>query len=258
MKGVSGKQIFTYVVIFAILGVVAAYFMGYKKNNEKAASLEASNNTLEERVESLKGYYDSQKKYQDEMAAMVPEIDKVLSKFVSDVREEDLIMQAVISQRTTEVQYNQINMKQKEALLTIGEDVVKGANVEKYQKQISFDQKTTTYTNKLDYHNLKLMIQSIFDSEYNIGIKKISYTKAEATESKLFGIMDEETGEITYVTNKSLDETVGILDGTIDLEFYAISGNGVEYTKPDMKEYLSGTEDFFGLTVPEEEEEEEE
>jgi len=110
----------------------------------------------------------------------------------------------------------------------------------------------------LDYHNLKLMIQSIFDSEYNIGIKKISYTKAEVTESKLFGIMDPETGEITYVTNKALDEKVGILDGTIDLEFYAISGNGVKYTKPDMKEYLSGTEDFFGLTVPVEEEEEEE
>ena len=53
MKGVSGKQIFTYVVIFAILGVVAAYFLGYKKNNEKTTSLEASNNTLEEKLRLL-------------------------------------------------------------------------------------------------------------------------------------------------------------------------------------------------------------
>lgn len=258
MKGVSGKQIFTYVVIFAILGVVAAYFLGYKKNMEKVTNLQTSNSELESRVTALKGYYDEQKTYIDGMEEMKPKVDAVLSKYVSDVREEDQIMQAVISQKQAEVQYDNINLAKKEAMLTISQDVVKGAAIEKYQNEISFAKKATTYKNKLDYHNLKKIIQSIFDSEYHIGIKGITYVKGEAVESKLLGIIDEETGEIVYVTDSEMDEKVGILDGSLDLEFYYVAGNGVEYKKPNMKEYLSGTEDFFALVTAEEEEEEEE
>ena len=258
MKGVNGKQIFTYVVIFAILGVVAAYFLGYKKNMEKTTSLQTSNSELESRVTALKGYYDEQKKYLDAMAEMKPKVDKVLSKYVSDVREEDQIMQAVISQKQAEVQYDNINLAKKEVMLSIPQDVVKGAAIEKYQNKISFAKKSTTYKNTLDYHNLKKIIQSIFDSEYHIGIRGITYVKGEAVESKLLGIVDEETGEIVYVTDSAMDEKVGVLNGSLDLDFYYVSGNGVEYKKPDMKEYVSGTEDFFALVTAEEEEEEEE
>lgn len=258
MKGVSGKQIFTYIVIFAILGVVAAYFLGYKKNMEKVTTLQTSNNDLESRVTALKGYYDEQKTYIDAMEEMKPKVEKVLSKYGSNVKEEDQIMQAVISQQQVDVQYDNINLAKKEAMLTISEDIVKGAAMEKYQKQIAFSKKATTYKNKLDYHNLKKMIQSIYDSEYHIGIKGITYVKGEAVESKMVGIIDEETGEIIYVTDSAKDERVGILNGSLDLEFYYVSGNGVEYTKPDMKDYISGTEDFFALVAAEEEEEEEE
>ena len=209
MKGVSGKQIFTYVVIFAILGVVAAYFLGYKKNMEKVTNLQTSNSELESRVKALKGYYDEQKTYIDGMEEMKPKVDKVLSKYVSNVREEDQIMQAVISQKQADVQYENINLAKNEAMLTISQDVVKGAAIEKYQDEISFAKKSTTYKNKLDYHNLKKMIQSIFDSEYHIGIKGITYVKGEAVESKLLGIIDEETGEIVYVTDSAMDEKVG-------------------------------------------------
>mgnify|MGYP003292912834 FL=1 len=89
-------------------------------------------------------------------------------------------------------------------------------------------------------------------------VRGITYVKGEAVESKLLGIVDEETGEIVYVTDSAMDEKVGVLNGSLDLDFYYVSGNGVEYKKPDMKEYVSGTEDFFALVTAEEEEEEEE
>lgn len=255
MKGINGKQLFTTVILFAVLIVVAVYFLFYQKNMEKKDALVASNETLKARVESLQVYYDNQATYKEDMDKMAPEIDTILSQYVSDVREEDQIMQAVISQRLATVQYDSINLNEKKDLLVIPSEIVQGANIEKYQKQIAFEQKTSTYNNKLDYHNLKAVIQSIFDSEYNIGIKTITYTRGEATESTLIGMLDEETGEIIYVKDTALDKAVGILEGSIDLEFYCVSGNGVEYTKPDMREYLSGTEDFFALVVPEEEEE---
>jgi len=258
MKGVSGKQIFTYIVLVAILGTVAVYFLVYKKNVEKTEALEASNATLEARVQSLKTYYDNQQTYKDDMAIMEPEIDTILSKYVSDVREEDQIMQAVISQRLATVQYESINLSKTERILTIPEQVVQGANVEKYQNEIAFASRETSYVNKLDYHNLKAMIQTLFDSEYNIGIKGISYSTQDVTESTIRGMLDEETGEIVYVKDSAEDKQIGILNGTLDLVFYYVEGNGVEYTKPDMEEYISGTEDFFALKKSEEEEEEEE
>ncbi len=255
MKGISGKQIFTYVVLVAILGVVAVYFLVYTKNMDKAEALEASNANLDARVKSLQTYYDKQQSYKDDMAKMEPEMEAILSKYVSDVKEEDQIMQAVISQRAATIQYDTLGLSEKKEMLTIPEDVVVGANVEKYQEEIVFQQKTASYSNKLDYHNLKNVIKSLFDSNYNIGIKTISYAKAEATESTLYGFVDEETGEMIYVKNTEEDKQVGILQGTLDLEFYCVEGNGVEYTKPDMSDYISGTTDFFALKVVEEEEE---
>ncbi len=258
MKGVSGKQIFTYVILVAILGLVAVYFLVFQKNMEKTEALEASNASLESRVQSLQSYYDNQQTYKDDMAKMEPEIDKVLSKYVSDVKEEDQIMQAVISQKVAQIQYDSINLAESGRILTIPAEVVQGANIEKYQDEIAFSERKTTYTNKLDYHNLKTMIQTLFDSEYNIGIEGISYASTKATESTIYGMLNQETGEIIYVKDTSEDKQVGILNGTLDLVFYYVEGNGVEYTKPDMQEYISGTEDFFALNVGKEEEEEEE
>lgn len=258
MKGINGKQIFTTVVLFSVLIVVAVYFLVYQKNMDKTEALVSSNESLENRVNSLKTYYDNQQMYKDDMAKMEPEMDEILSKYVSDVREEDQIMQAVISQRVAEIYYDSINMKDKKEMLTIPAEVVQGANVEKYQDEIVFAEKGASYANKLDYHNLKTMIQTLFDSEYNIGIKGISYSSGEATESIIHGVLNQETGEVTYIKDKSEDRKVGILSGTLELVFYYVEGNGVEYTKPEMQEYISGTEDFFKLKVAAEELEEEE
>lgn len=257
MKGINGKQIFTTVILFSVLIIAVVYFLFFQKNMEKRDALIASNETLKARVDSLQTYYDEQQIYKDRMAKMEPEMDAILSKYVSDVREEDQIMQAVNSQRVATVQYDSLNLAEKEAMLTIPVEIVQGANVEKYQKEIAFEQKTATYKNFVDYHNLKKVIQSIFDSEYNIGIKNITYVKKDdASAYTLYGFVDEETGEITYAKDTE-DKKVAILEGIIDLEFYSVAGNGVEYTKPEMADYISGTTDFFAIPVETEEEEEE-
>lgn len=258
MKGVNGKQIFTYVIIFAILGVVAAYFLGYKKNIEKATNLETTNAELKERVKSLEGYYNEQKVHLDAMEETKPKIKTILSKYAPDVKEEDQIMQAVASHNWAEVQYENINLANREEMLFIPADIVKGAGMEEYQNDIAFMKKTATYKNILDYEGLCDLIECVFMSNYDIGLKGISYVKGETTESKLFGMIDEETGEIVYVTDKKMDQKVGVLNGNIDLEFYYVSGNGEEYYRPNMQLYERGTEDFFALYDPEEEEEEEE
>ena len=257
MKGINGKQIFTTVILFSVLIIAVVYFLVFQKNMEKRDALIASNETLKTRVDSLQTYYDEQQMYKDQMAKMEPEMDAIMSKYVSDVKEEDQIMQAVISQRAATIQYDMLNLAEKEAMLTIPVEIVQGANVEKYQNEIAFEKKTATYKNFVDYHNLKKVIQSIFDSEYNIGIKNITYVKKDdASAFTLYGFVDEETGEIVYAKDDSEDKKVAILEGIIDLEFYSVAGNGVEYTKPEMADYISGTEDFFAIPVETEEGEE--
>ena len=157
---------------------------------------------------------------------------------------------------STEIQYEKINMDEPEAYKVIDKETVSGANIEKYQEEVAFVKKTATYANMLDYHNLKTMIQTLFDSEYNLGIKAITYVKKDTVEHTLMGIVDEETGEITYVKDSSMDKDVSILEGTIDLEYYSVSGNGKEYTRPLMPDYESGTDDIFSIPTYGEDEEE--
>ena len=251
---ISSKQVFTYTLLLGVLVLVAFYFLSFTKKMEAKDALIASNKKLDERVQSLKGYYDKQEEYRQEMAAMEPEIDEILNKYVPNVREEDVIMQAVNTQRSAAVKYNSINIASNKDLKVISEKVVKGAGIEKYQNEIKFRQRTATYANNLDYINLKLVLQSFFESGYNIGVSNITYTKSDTADAIMQGFIDEETGELIFATEK-LEQKQGILNGTLTLQFYSVAGNGKTYEKPHMVPYESGAADFLNLIVETEEDE---
>lgn len=252
---ISSKQVFTYVLLLGILALVAFYFLSFTKKMEEKDALVASNNTLEQRVQALKGYYDKQEEYRQDMEAMVPKIDEILESYVPNVLEEDVIMQAVSTQKGSAVKYSSINISTNKELKRIPESVVKGAALEKYQSDIVFRERSATFSNSLDYINLKLVLQSFFDSGYNIGVTNISYAKGTTSDSMMQGFFDEETGELTFATEK-LAEKQGILNGSLTLQFYSVAGNGKTYEKPYMMPYVSGAEDFFHLIVKTEEDEE--
>ncbi len=228
MKKITSKQVFTYVILFGILIFAIAYFMGYKKNVEKTEALELSNQKLDQRVKSLKKYYDEEQEYLDKMEPMKMEIDRILAQYPADIREEDVIMQAVNLQMGTPVQINNITLPAGSVMKNIPENVVTGAGVETYQKPIEFMQRKTNYTTQLDYPGLKSVVQSLFNSNYLISIERLTYSGSEET---------------------------GILTGTLDLSFYSVRGTDKEYTAPMMTPYEPGTENIFGYEEPEEEEE---
>lgn len=248
---INSKQILTYSFLLGILFLVAFYFMYYTKKMDERDALIASNKTLSERVNSLKTYYDKQEEYQSNMEAMKPKIDNILGSYVPSTLEEDVIMQAVNTQKSAEVDYSNINIAAKKDLHVIPEDVVKGAGIEKYQTTIKFQERTATYANKLDYVNLKKVLQSFFESGYNIGVSNITYIKGDTAESLLQGFYDETTDTVYFAKEKLLQRK-GILNGTLTLHFYSVSGNGKEYVYPDMTEYEMGATDFFDLVVEEE------
>ena len=248
MKKMNSKQLFTYVALIGVLILILVYFMVYKKNVEKAEALSSSNNKLQERVDSLKVYADNQKQYEADMETMVPKIAEILEAYPAANLEEDVIMQAVITQMTTPIVYDSIVIGNDDEYKTIKESVVAGANIEEYQKEINFVETNAVYEGSLTYDALKLAVQSIFDSEYEIAIKGISFSKTK----------EEATEENTDNTDEFESEKSHILKGNLELVFYSVEGNTKEYTRPNILPYLSGTTDFFSdlYAVVEVEEEE--
>ncbi len=257
MKKSTSKQIFTYVVLFGILILVAVYFLVYQKNVEKTEALQASNANLQNRVNDLKVYYDNEATYLAEMEPMKTEIAEILSKYPSENREEDVIMQAVITQMTTPMEYTTVNIGDTEVMKAISADVVKGAGIEAYQTDINFNAQKATYANKLNYSNLKAAIKSLYDSKYVIGISGITYSDTEEISTDEIVDIDAAEGTAVENTTTAATEETGKeteLTGTLNLVFYSVSGTGKEYVLPEILPYESGTGNIFGQAEEVEEE----
>lgn len=231
------KQVFGYICVFAILIVVAVYFLGVKKFDEKAATTKASNDVLETSIDELRQYKTNEAKYKADMATMKEGIEAVFAKYPGGSLPEDVIMHAVTTQLFADVEYENINIGDEEAYKVISAQLVQSLGDEAFQKEIAFVKRESSYANKMSYPALKDTIQAVFDSPYKLGITSISYTAKS-------------------------DSEPGMLEGSIDLTFYSMRGNGVEYVAPDILPYTTGSENIFGYyelyDAQEDEEEEEE
>lgn len=221
-KGLS-KNVFMLVVLVALLGILMAYMMGYKKFVAEADKTKASNAALQTEVENLKQYYINEAMYKAEMEPMKEEIHTIMEAYPAETREEDIIMHAVYTQLSTAVKYSTISMGTNNTMQTISEDIVKATGQEDMQEAISFVERKGTYSTELTYEALKDAVKAVLESEYNIGIESLVYSKGEGR----------------------------VLSGTMALEFYSMQGNGKEYELPNIAPYVNGTENIFGIiTIP--------
>lgn len=220
MKKITSKQIFIYVALLGLIALLAVYFMVFKKYNEQAEQIRLNNEVLQERVDALKVHYINEATYLAEMEPLKTQIKEILEPFPAWSQEEDAIMHAVRTQMMTPVTISSVNIKDREVLTTIPEATVKAAGMEEYQQEMKFYEQEVTYPNIISYLSLKNMVQLIFDSDYNLGIRSISYSR---------------------------DAENNMLNGSMDLVFYSVSGTGKEYQLPNIVEYISGTENIFGM-----------
>ncbi len=219
-KGIN-KQVFGYICVFAVLIVVAVYFLLVKKYDEKAATTKAANDATEIEINELKQYKLKEAQYKADMATMKENILAVMNKYPAGSRPEDVIMHAVTTQLLTKVEYENINIGSLEDYKVIAAEIVQGAGEKEFQEEIAFVEQKASYANKLDYASLKESIKAILDSSYMMGITSISYSAKN-------------------------EEEPGMLEGSIDVSFYSMRGNGKEYVAPDILPYISGAENIFG------------
>lgn len=231
MKNTTAKQAMTYVLALGFLVLLAVYFLVYKSYNDKAEVLEKSNIAKQQRVDELKVFYDNLPIYNAEIEQYQAQIAAWLDEFPSDVKEEDIIVLALDTEKAAFVGYTNININGREAFRTIPAATMQLARMENLTQDVIFVERTVSYVNITDYFNLKKCVETINSSADKLTISNITYSK------------NEETGE---------------LEGTIEVTFYSVVGTGKEYVPQNLKEYESGLANLFGTTTVVDEPESEE
>lgn len=225
MKKISPKQVMTCVVLLGALLLVGVYFLVYKSYVDKAAAIETSNVTLNKRVAELKEYYDNMDMYNAEIELMHTEIRNILADFPPDVKEEDMIVLALDTMKTADIEYTNLNFGDREALRSIPAETVQAAGMEELNLDLVFVERKSAYVNNTVYQSLKDCINTINNSDNRLTITNIAYSR------------DEDTGE---------------LSGSIQVSFYFVLGTGREYEPQNLGSYTSGLAELFGTVRPQE------
>lgn len=226
----KAQTAFYAVLAIGVLGCIIVYMYIYQPYQKKTETLKASNATLSQRVEQLKNFYSQMAENENKIQEMTADINKRLKDFPADVKEEDILYLAL---RTWDegilVGYSNIVVGARENFALIPAEVVQPAGVEGLTGEISFIKRNVTYTNITTYDQMKELIKAINANPEQLTIMSVVYTTASGTE----------------------ESELGLLEGSIDVTFYAMQGTEKEYVPREFAEFPTGLENLFGITKTE-------
>lgn len=218
LKKYFNQKTFAGISAVGLVIVVMLYVFVYLNLQTQTEELERANATKQKEVDELAQYYNNLPQYEADIKTMEQQMKDILAEYPADAREEDALMLAVETQKHSAIGYDSIKLEEPVVSWDIPENLVLNADLEDYTQGMQFVSKHISYVNKTTYPNLKSVIETIFNTDQRIAIDNIMYTKSETT---------------------------GLLEGTIDVNFYSVNGTGKEYILPEIKEYPAGSSDIF-------------
>lgn len=218
LKNYFNQKTFLGVTLVGVLALVIVYVFVYLDYTQRTEELEKSNSDLRAVVNELEEYNTNMEAYEAEIEEIKAEIESIMDEYPADAREEDALMLAVELGERNIIDFDAINMEEKESVYTIEPQIVTAAAIEGLDESLVFTRKHAVYVNQTTYMALKTVIAQIYESGNRIGIDNIVYTK---------------------------NEEYGVLEGNIDLYFYSLAGTDKEYEAPDIADYPAGTGDPF-------------
>ncbi len=219
MKKITDTQIFALLLVLAVGMFLLVYFLPFANLKADVDSYKTSNSSLRSEITELQVYHDNRAQYESDTEVLKKEVSNIVTAFPSEYKEEDYIMEAVKIENACDnkLYYESINMGEPSVLTSIDEATIKQAEIEDLAGPIDFVSVDVDYNNTTNYPGLKDALAEIFASPYKLNIKQITYT----------------------------NDGTGVLDGVIKLGYYSISGNGREYSYPQIPEYQAGTTNIF-------------
>lgn len=230
----KAQTAFYAVLALGVLGCIIVYMYVYQPTLTKTEALKASNATLNERVEKLKSFYDQMAENENKIQEMTADINKRLEVFPADVKEEDVIYLALRSwEESILVGYTDIKIASRRDFAKVSADVVNAAKVEGLAGELAFVQRKATYSNITTYDQMKELIRLINANPEQLTINSVAYA----------------------VSDDELENALGIIEGSIDVTFYAVRGTDKEYVPREFADYEVGLGNLFGVKEAEAEEE---
>ena len=218
---VDEKSKFLTAVLLVIVLIGAAFFLGYRKFEDKANMLNAQNNDLRSRIASLETYYLTEEQNKADTEKMTNLISDIFANYPGDARFEDGIYEAfnLYGGSLNTLTLESIGFNNATAVKVIPAETVTAAQIEDYTDQINFNEFNVSYRGSLTYEGLKNMVREIAAGDYNLAIGRMQY---------------EITGS-------------GYISGTTLLSFYSVDGAGCDYEEPPVLDYATGIENLFGV-----------
>ncbi len=230
---IDDKSKFYTAVLLVIVFIGLAYFLGYKKFEDRAAALNTENSNLRTKIATLETYYLTEEQNKKDTEKMTAEIGDILDEYSGDARFEDGIYEAynLYDGSDESLTLEKIVFAANEVVKTIPAETVSAAHIEGLDSEIAFRRFNVGYQGAVSYEGLKGMVREIATGYYNLGIEKMKYKISET----------------------------GFIEGNCNLSFYYISGAHLDYQEPPVASYDTGLENLFGVngadisTVTEEE-----
>lgn len=223
-------------IVIGVLAAIVSWQLVYKTYVEKTETVEVQNDTIKARLDQLELLNARQDEYVAETERMKAESDALINTFPPGFRNEDIIMYLYNMELIddNEVAIAAINMEEETEIPYAGVLNVSGYELVDDGIRMFTNKNTMTFTTT--YNGLKNILNYIYGIDTR---KAVSTVNVSATED-------------------------GYLSGTIDLNFFCLTGTVFPYVETNIFGVPVGTENFFGVrngtladVVPEGEEGEE-
>lgn len=243
----------------AVFGL--GWFFGYRPQMEEAANIEATNKPLEERLSNLLELAGNRDFYISETENAQNKINEYVSKFPSDVKEENGIVLAQNIENSLGMQISNVGIATKEFVASID-----GSTEEEIaeQNETMSEQANSQTREQIDeiegtdskaaeeLQNAADITAALADSTSQTPVlyrtqDTLEFTGTYANLKDVVAYLAEQTGRLTVDNmNASYDTSTGYLTGSIVVNMFSMTGTGNTYTEPDAGQVAYGTSNLFG------------
>lgn len=243
----------------AVFGL--GWFFGYRPQMEEAANIEAANKPLEERLSDLLELAGNRDFYISETENAQNKINEYVSKFPSDVKEENGIVLAQNIENSLGMQISNVGIATKEFVASIdgsteeeiaeqNETMSEQANSQTREQIDEIEGTDSKAAEELQNASDIAAAQADSTSQTPVLYRTqdtLEFTGTYANLKDVVAYLAEQTGRLTIDNmNASYDTSTGYLTGSIVVNMFSMTGTGNIYTEPDAGQVAYGTSNLFG------------
>lgn len=243
----------------AVFGL--GWFFGYRPQMEEAANIEAANKPLEERLSNLLELAGNRDFYISETENAQNKINEYVSKFPSDVKEENGIVLAQNIENSLGMQISNVGIATKEFVASIdgsteeeiaeqNETMSEQANSQTREQIDEIEGTDSKAAEELQNASDIAAAQADSTSQTPVLYRTqdtLEFTGTYANLTDVVAYLAEQTGRLTIDNmNASYDTSTGYLTGSIVVNMFSMTGTGNIYTEPDAGQVAYGTSNLFG------------